>query len=123
MFLNDNSYDKIYGFTTIQSIVVDQLIVEPKDVFKEIVQIKSLDSVNIALTDYGFWDLETNTTNNITYSYRWDLKDYVKPIGNLNNRKQKMVLPTTALADTDKVVEYNKVWSKSGIFYKCYPLT
>lgn len=37
VFLNDDSYDKIYGFTTIQSIVVDQLIVKPEDVFSKVV--------------------------------------------------------------------------------------
>ena len=60
LFLNENSYDKVYGFSTIQSIVVDQLVANPEDVFSRVEAIKTLDSVNIALTDYGFWDLEKN---------------------------------------------------------------
>ena len=30
---------------------------------------RELDTVAIAMTDYGFWDIEPNTTNDITYTY------------------------------------------------------
>ena len=84
LFLNKDSYDKVYGFSTIQSISVGNLITDPENVFSKVDAIKTLDSTNIALTDYGFWDLEPNTTNNVTYSYRQDLKDY-KTSSEFNN--------------------------------------
>lgn len=30
---------------------------------------RELDNVAIAMTDYGFWDIEVNATNDTTYSY------------------------------------------------------
>lgn len=66
--------------------------------------------------------MEWNTTNNVTYSFRWDLKDY-SSAGQFNARKNKLVLPTTSLGTNDKVVEYNKVWTKLGDHFHCFPLT
>ena len=49
--------------------------------------------MNIALTDYGFWDIEANATNNVTYSYRGG-KHYADDIGTLNSNISKLVTPT-----------------------------
>jgi hypothetical protein len=49
--------------------------VPPSHVFGKVDSIKELDTVNIALTDYGFWDIEKNQTNNKTLTYR-GIKDY-----------------------------------------------
>lgn len=93
-YLNESSIDETYGLTEIDSIVVDQLIVPPSDVFSKVEEVRELDTVNIALTDYGFWDLEENNTNNVTYSYR-NGKHYSDNIGNnLNNDLTKLITPT-----------------------------
>ena len=60
IYLNDDSYDPVYGLTPIKTIAVGSLIVPPEDVFKKVESIKELDNVTIALTDHGFWDIEPN---------------------------------------------------------------
>ena len=119
VYFNEDSYDSTYGFTNIKSVVVDQLIVKPDDVFTKVEELRGLDNVNIVMTDYGFWDIEPNMTSNITYSYRQkDGKTYVKTgVAAFNSRTTKLVKPTIALATSDKVDEYDKVWElakKSG---------
>lgn len=94
LFLNESSLDETYGFTEIDSVVIDQLIVPPMEVFKKVDSIRELDNVNIALTDYGFWDIEANHTNNTTYSYRKG-KKYDKSVHTFNNDITKLVTPTT----------------------------
>ena len=69
-FINEDSYDRNYGLTRIKSVVVDQLLLSPEEVFQRIDSIKSLGEINIVMTDYGFWDIEPNMTNSITYSFR-----------------------------------------------------
>lgn len=87
--------------------------------FRSIESIKSLDSVTIVLTDYGFWDIEPNQTDYITYSYCGTEKEYNVIEGDYQARGDKVVLPTTVLGDADKVVEYDKVWKLSGSQYTC----
>lgn len=36
------------------------MLVEPYKVFSKVEALRTLDTVNIAMTDYGFWDLEYN---------------------------------------------------------------
>lgn len=92
LYLNESSLDETYGFTMIDSVVVDQLIVPPSDVFSKVEEVRELDTVNIALTDYGFWDIEENTTNNKTFSYR-NGKRYYHDVGAFNNDTSKLVNP------------------------------
>ena len=106
LYLNESSLDETYGFTEIDSVVVDQLIVPPSDVFSKVEQVRELDTVNIALTDYGFWDLEANTTNNQTYSYR-GVKKYDDPIQLGNQDGSKLTTPTVECLGTTKFVEYS----------------
>lgn len=129
LFLNESSLDETYGFTEIDSVVIDQLIVPPMDVFKKVDSIRELDNVNIALTDYGFWDIEANHTNNTTYSYRKG-KKYDKSVHTFNNDITKLVTPTTEFdknTQKQKVVEFSntgpdanlnyeidRIWSKNG---------
>ena len=70
MFMNENSYDQLYGFTPINQVSVDRLVVDVDRVFKKVQSIKSLGNHTIDMTDYGFWDLEPNKTRSVTYSYR-----------------------------------------------------
>lgn len=69
VYMNDSSYDDIYGFQEIKNLVTDGMILNPSQVFTEVDSIKQLGDVSIAMTDYGFWDIETNTTDDIVYSY------------------------------------------------------
>ena len=68
------------------------------------------------MTDYGFWGIEPNMTNDITYSYR-GMKDYEDGIEFKNSRIDKIVLPTMNVGETDVVVEYDRVWKLSGDKY------
>ena len=92
LFLNESSLDETYGFTEIDSVVVDQLIVPPSDVFSKVEQVRELDTVNIAMTDYGFWDIEANKTNNVSNSYRGE-KGYWNDLDYFNNDITKLVSP------------------------------
>lgn len=94
LYLNESSLDETYGFTEIDSVVVDQLIVPPVEVFSKVESIRDLDNVNIAMTDYGFWDIEANHTNSTTYSYKGG-KRY-QPVGKFNEDVSKLVTPTTS---------------------------
>lgn len=109
------------------------MIVDPDDVFTRVEEMRDLDNVSIVMTDYGFWDIEPNTTNDVTYSYRQkDAKTYETDVAAFNSSTTKLVKPTIALAPSDKVVEYDKVWElakksgsswvvdkTSGTHYKC----
>lgn len=137
LYLNESSIDETYGFTEIDSVVVDQLIVQPSEVFSWVDSVRELDTVNIALTDYGFWDIEANQTNNITYSYR-NGKSYennVTPAFNGDNTK--LIDPTISIKPTTKYCEYSheeesgdeetyridRLWNKKdGYWYACQEL-
>ena len=108
LYLNESSIDETYGFNEIDSVVVDQLIVPPSDVFSKVESIRELDTVNIALTDYGFWDIEKNQTNNTTYSYR-NGKAYVNNLEKFNGDKTKLIDPTISIETTTKYCEYSHV--------------
>lgn len=122
VFLNEDSYDKVYGFTQIESIVVDSMITEPSKVFNKIESLRTLDNVSIAMTDYGFWDLEKNTTNNKTYSFRgqdkryevtsWDDFNGLPNSDSLNCVTDKIILPTKdqIWKKGDVSSEYNLAW-------------
>ena len=70
VFMNEDSYDNVYGFTQINQASIDKLITDVDNVFKKVQSIKSLGIHTIAMTDYGFWDIEPNQTRSITYSYK-----------------------------------------------------
>lgn len=107
LFLNESSLDETYGFTEIDSVVVDQLVVPPSDVFSWVDQVRELDTVNIAMTDYGFWDIEENNTNNVSYSYRSG-KEYSKKVLKFNNDISKLVTPTIDFTSPDDIaIEYS----------------
>ena len=70
------------------------MIVPPSEVFSKVDSVRELDTVNIALTDYGFWDIEVNRTNNITYSYRGGKSYGNIDVQNFNNDTTKLIDPT-----------------------------
>lgn len=101
------------------------MIVPPSEVFSKVDSVRELDTVNIALTDYGFWDIEVNRTNNVTYSYR-NGKSYDKNVGEFNNDNKKLIDPTIFFAQTTKYCEYSsdeygidRLWTHGGDWYKC----
>ena len=126
LYLNESSLDETYGFTEIDSTVVDQLVVRPPEVFTNVKEISTLNTVNIALTDYGFWDIEKNATNNVTQSYR-GVKEYGST-RRFNDDISKLITPTMEFnSATQKAVEYSsdepgvdRIWSPVGEhWYKC----
>ena len=134
LYLNESSIDETYGFTEIDSVVVDQLIVQPSEVFSWVDSVRELDTVNIALTDYGFWDIEANQTNNITYSYR-NGKSYENNVTpSFNEDNTKLIDPTISLESNPKYCEYSheyedsdenygidRLWEKNGEnWYYCH---
>lgn len=60
IYVNGDSYDQTYGFPEVKLLVNDTLTTSPDNVFSRVESIKSLESINIVLTDYGFWDIEPN---------------------------------------------------------------
>ena len=68
------------------------------------------------MTDYGFWGIEPNMTNDITYSYR-GMKDYEDEVEFKNSRIDKIVLPTFDVGEGDVVVECDRVWKSFGDKY------
>lgn len=78
----------------------------PSDVFSKVDSVRDLDTMNIALTDYGFWDIEKNQTNNTTYSYR-NGKAYVNNLKEFNGDKTKLIDPTISIETTTKYCEYS----------------
>ena len=126
LYLNESSLDGTYGFTEIDSVVVDQLVVPPSDVFSRVESIRELNTVNIAMTDYGFWDLETNQTDNTTYSYK-NGKKYNPDVGEFNEDVSKLTTPTLNI-DGCKFVEYcddgedyriDRLWHPKTDWYYC----
>jgi hypothetical protein len=123
LYLNESSLDETYGFAEIDSVAVDQLIVPPSDVFSKVEEVRELDTVNIVLTDYGFWDIEANSTNNVTQSYRGG-KEYISKLVDstdyqlheLNADISKLVTPTMTFSPSEnKVVEYSDDGETYGI--------
>ena len=110
------------------------MVVPPSDVFSKVEKIRELDTVNIAMTDYGFWDIEANQTNNITYSYRGGKTYENEGVENFNDDDTKLVDPTIDLNTAPKYCEYSheddgtiaqygrdRLWQKSldGSWYEC----
>ena len=113
VFMNEDSYDRVYGFSNIDSVVVDGMISRPHEVFTNVESLRTLDSVNIAMTDYGFWDIEKNSTKNRTYSFRGQDKTYrVTDYEGFNEVPDKIIHPTKDLRfqNGQKVVEYDMPW-------------
>ena len=67
--LNEQNCDSTYGMFEIDKVVIDQLVTDVENVFRKVESIKQLDDISIVLTDYGFWDVERNKTNDITMSF------------------------------------------------------
>ena len=118
MYINEESYDKEYGFREIDTLVQDSLLLDVDDVFTKLTSVKTLDSVNIAMTNCGFWDLERNQTNKVTYIFNGS-KDRVEKNGTFNGEIHKLLLPydTSYGKYTDRVVEYDKIWKPDGSHY------
>ena len=113
-YLNESTYDRNYGFVEIRQVVNDTLVVDPDKVFSKVESIKELDNVTIALTDYGFWDLEPNQTNTITYSYRGGKSHSNVSYNNYPKEQTKVVLPDGAVEAGQIVVQYDKPWTLSA---------
>ena len=96
----------------LQSVVVDGLVVDAFSVFTNVEAVRQLDSVCIALTNYGFWDVEPNTTKYVTYSYNGG-KDYALIGAYGNALKTKIVRPEFQVGTGQfKIVEYDKKFDK-----------
>ena len=69
------------------------------------------------MTDYGFWDIEVNATNDITYSYTG--KKEICPLGRLFQDESKLIRPDIKLNSAEtaqsnhgrKFVEYDDLWA------------
>ena len=92
--------------------------------FNKIDSIRELDNVSIALTDYGFWDLERNETKDITYSYK-RMKTFAEvKLNGYPNKETKVVLPDNAdIRSGSVVVEYDKPWELEEDGYYCHETT
>lgn len=65
----------------------------------------------IALTNYGFWDIEPNRTSHVTYSYQ-DVKNYETGIRYGNSLATKIVRPEFPVQDNnDRIFEYDRVFT------------
>jgi len=124
VYVNEESYDNTYGFVKIRQLANDTLVVNQDNVFNKIDSIRELDNVSIALTDYGFWDLERNETKDITYSYK-KMKTFAEVELNVYPRKEtKVVLPDDAnIGSGSVVVEYDKPWELDEDGYYCHKTT
>ena len=79
---------------------------------------RELNTVAIAMTDYGFWDIEPNTTNDITYTYRGKKKiSYFK---SFFEDESKLIRPSIELDSAEsqlvaehgsRFVEYDDLWA------------
>ncbi len=112
-YVNEKSYDAAYGFTPIRDLVDNTLTTNPQLVFNRVDSIKQLGDVNIAMTDYGFWDLELNQTDNITYSFRHTGKSYKACTWNGHlMTNTKIILPDNhQMMPGSKICEYDKQWT------------
>ena len=121
IYLNEDTYDGVYGFTAIQSLVNDGNIVDVHTVFNDMEDVETLGESTISLTDYGFWDIEPNQTNYVTYSYR-GRKTHKSIDGTYCDigKHHKLTKPTVALGAGDKVVEYDKKWTLTNTHYTCH---
>ncbi len=72
---------------------------------------RELDSVSIAMTDYGFWDIEVNATNDITYSYSG--KKEVEQFQSFFEDESKLTRPDIGLGSSGggKFIEYDDLWT------------
>jgi hypothetical protein len=119
-YLNEETYDRTYGFVKIRELVNDTLIIDPDKVFSKVESIRELDNVTIALTDYGFWDVEPNQTNAITYSYRGIKGHEPTTYNGYPKKSTKIVLPDNPdIGIGSVVVQYDKPWelSANGNYY------
>ena len=116
LYMNDESFDEVYGFNVIDKLETNGVPFPVSSAISKVEYIKSLGTQDIVMTDYGFWGIEPNMTNDITYSYR-GMKDYEDGIEFKNSRTDKIVLPTMNVGETDVVVEYDRVWKLSGDKY------
>ena len=117
-FLNESTFDPTYGFSEIDQVVVDGLTVDVDTAFDKVEQMRELDNVAIAMTDYGFWDIEVNATNDTTYSYsgQKEISYYKSFFGD----ESKLIRPdieldsaTSELIDScgSRFVEYDDLWT------------
>ena len=112
IYLNEDSYDDTYGFTKISTIVTDRIILPVSKVFNNVKSVKEIGDVNIVMTDYGFWDIEVNTTKDVTYSYSTQKEYHVDDVSVLNNHKRKLIKPDVEIRSTDKIVQYDRIWGE-----------
>ena len=118
IYMNGKTYDNLYGFTEVEDVVADGLIVPAYKMFSKTHQLRMFSNVEVALTDYGFWDIEPNTTGKKTYSYRGKKGLEITNGDEFNGRDDKIIHPINVQYENgDKVVEYGKIWKKSDDAY------
>lgn len=124
VYMNDKSFDQTYGFPEIRKLLTDGMMLDVQDVFDKVDSTRQLGDIPIVLTDWGFWDMEQNSTNDLTYSYGGD-KEYTRlPDHEWVSDKRKDLIDKVVLPEQDKgnpfvhhddaiFVEYDKKWLKS----------
>ena len=91
--------------------------------FTSVDSVRELGGIPIVMTDGGFWDIEHNSTNDITYSYSGEksysrLPDYEWVVDKRIDRTDKLVVPaqdkgSRFVEPNDSIfVEYDKKWVK-----------
>lgn len=108
LYINEDTLAKAYGYTKIDELVSDQQVFKVGTVFSEMKSIKSLNTVNVVLTDYGFWDIEPNTTNSKTYCFS-GAKSILPDISDTDHHWTGKLIPPYLNVGNSKVAEYNKV--------------
>ena len=112
-YLNESTYDPTYGFPELTSVVVDGLILPFDQVFSKVQSLRQLDNVSIAMTDYGFWDLEVNSTNDVTYVYNGN-KEIDQLGASINDDASKVIHPEKNIPSGTLYSEYDTLWQKSS---------
>mgnify|MGYP003290590406 CR=1 FL=1 len=117
LYMNEETYDEVYGgFVEIDELVSNGFVVPVSSVFNKTEGIKTIGNHNIAMTEYGFWDLERNNTTSVTYSYR-GIKEHLDNFELGNDRTDKLASPELSVGKDDRLIEYDRVWKLSGDKY------
>ena len=109
-YVNEDTMDLLYGLNVANQCAVDGMVFASDDIFTKIDSIKGLDTMSIAMTDYGFWDIEPNKTSDVVYSYRGIKNGMFRANVNANKLNDKSVLPIDVVGDDDKVSECGILW-------------
>ena len=75
-----------------------------------------MDSIDIVLTNYGFWDIESNNTNDLVYTYSGTKqKELYSKYTKYDNTKLNTYYKS--IDNTDIVSDYDNIWEKKDDVY------